>query len=213
VLTVKLKKVRFIRGGKEYKGLIKDEGPLNISTCGHYVCTSSCSITIDNESYLVLWELCRSSAVKVSTGNLPDGSGNDATVSAEIQGPHSLPFKVLGSCYDMSRQRALEEAYEYLYDFNRPVFVKLEAQPENSHDKNAIGVYIMTNYEYILAGYIASELTKYLHPLLGTSELDVSVKRIRFCTTYLRMGFYLTVEITKNGLWDEGVVNASKKVA
>ena len=77
-------------------------------------------------------------------------------------------------------------------------FVKLEADHDNAHDQNAIGVYLTTDYHYVLVGYIASELTKYVHLFLGTPELDVSVKRIRFCTTFYKIGFYLTIEITIN---------------
>jgi hypothetical protein len=207
VITVNLRKVKYICEGKEYEGLIKDEGPLSI-TQGHYACMSSCSIEIDNKSFLVLWELSRD-----LQANLPTTSESDDNPTDELGEPHCLPFKVLGSAYDTSRQNALEEAYEYLYDYNRPVFVKLEAEPENKHDKNAIGVYVMTGDWYNNVGYIPSELTKYLHPLLGRKDLDISIKRIRFCTTYLKIGFYLTIEITKNSPWPNEVVQASKKVA
>ena len=76
--------------------------------------------------------------------------------------------------------------------------------------QNAIGVYLTTDYHYLLVGYIASELTKYVHPFLGTPEPDVSVKRIRFCTIFYKIGFYLTVEITINRAWPEEVVQAGK---
>ena len=203
VITLQLRKVTCVVEGEECQGLIKDEGTLTVAL-GHYVCNSSCKIIIDNQQYLVLWELQR------HTNNLTAQTRN-GTMDQQ-SGPHSLPFKVLGSCYDTSRQKALEEAYEYLYDYNRSVFVKLEAESDNAHDRNAIGVYIMTNCEYVLVGYIASELTKYIHPFLATSELDVSVKRIHFCTTYLKIGFYLSIEITINSAWPEEVVQASKKV-
>ena len=119
---------------------------------------------------------------------------------------------MLGSCYHVSRQETLGEAYEFLNDYNRPVFVKLEKVPDNKHDKNAIGVFLMTRDEYVLVGYIASELTKYLHPLMDKKQLDVDVKHIRFCTTYLRMGFYLTIDITKHGMWPDEVVTVKSGV-
>jgi hypothetical protein len=49
----------------------------------------------------------------------------------------------------------------------------------------------MTRDLYNNVGCIPSELTKYLHPLLGRKDLDVSIKRIRFCTTYLKKIFIL----------------------
>lgn len=208
MITVKLRKVKYIHEEREYEGLVKDESPSIVP--GHYTCTSSCFIKIDNKSFLVLSELSRDLPAIVPQNDVSD-SDYDAT--DELGEPHCLPFKVLGSAYDTSRQNALEEAYEYLYDYNRPVLVKLEAEPQNEHDKNAIGVYIMTGDLYFHVGYIASELTKYLHPLLGRADLDVSVKHIRFCTTYLMTGFCLTIEITKSGPWPKKVVYTSKKVA
>ena len=61
-------------------------------------------------------------------------------------------------------------------------------------------------------GYIPKELTRYLHSLLKASKLDVSVKDVRFCTTYLLIGYYITLNISKRGTWDDFVVLASRKV-
>lgn len=209
VITVNLRKVRYVHEKKEYEGLVKDEGPQSI-TPGRYGCTSSCNIKIDDKSFLVLWKLSRELPPNVPTTSRNDDADNQ---SDQLGEPHCLPFKVLGSAYNTSRQNALEDAYECMHDYNKPVFVKLEAEPENEHDKNAIGVYVMTGDVYVNVGYIASEFTKYLHPLLGRVDLDVSAKRIRFCTTYLMIGFYLTIKITKNSPWPNEVVQASKKVA
>ena len=60
----------------------------------------------------------------------------------QTDGPHTLLFKVMGSCYDKSRQSALEEAFEYLYDYNRNVFVKLEADHDNADDQMTIITYL-----------------------------------------------------------------------
>ena len=40
----------------------------------------------------------------------------------------------------LKKTKALEESYEYLYEHNRPVFVKLKAEPDNPYDRNAIAV-------------------------------------------------------------------------
>ena len=66
--------------------------------------------------------------------------------------------------------------------------------------------------EFEKVGYIPHELTQYLHPLLKTHSLEFSVKNIRFQTVYLCVGFYLTINVTKDGLWPDEVVVASKKV-
>ena len=83
---------------------------------------------------------------------------------------------------------------------------------KNENDPNSISVQI--NYDedepYYTVGYVARELTKYMHPIIN--ELEVSVKKIRFCTTYMRIGFYLTIDVTKKGRWNEQVIAASKNV-
>lgn len=44
---------------------------------------------------------------------------------AIVSTSHYLPLKELGTCYTAERQKAPEESYEYLYEHNRPLFVKL----------------------------------------------------------------------------------------
>lgn len=177
-----------------------------------FKCLSHCEIDISGKRYTVLWKLEK---VNETQGNadvhIPaneDASENDEP----IETTHCLPFKVLGTCHSTCRQSALEEAFSYLEEYNRPVFAKIEAEPENMHDKHAIAVYIMSSEDYEKVGYIPSELTKYIHPILKDPDLEVTVNRIRFCTTFQRIGFYLTIDITRKGLWYNAVVKASKNV-
>ena len=51
---------------------------------------------------------------------------------------HTVPLKVLGSCHSGERQKILEEVFEYLNEYNRPVYVQLEKEPDNLHDPNAM---------------------------------------------------------------------------
>ena len=57
-------------------------------------------------------------------------------------------------------------------------------------DKNAIAVYVSTDNEYEKVGYIPKELTSYLNVPLSKRTLDVTVKNVRFRTTYLLIGHY-----------------------
>lgn len=70
----------------------------------------------------------------------------------------------------------------------------------------------MASSEYRKVGYLAHELTQYLHPLLKDPSLEVSVNKIRFRTTFLMIYFYLTINITRKGLWEKAVFKASFKV-
>ena len=177
--------------------------------------------------YTVLWELTsvkraptppnpRSSVCASTASTLPDDkeadaddSDGDEAVEATV---HTLPFKVLGTCYSTSRQEALKEAFEHMYGQNRHISVKLESEPCNTVDSRAIAVFIKSSADYKKVGYIASELTQFVHPLLEEQSLEVSVRAIRFCATFLMIGFYLTIDITKRGLWERAVIKASRKV-
>lgn len=143
-----------------------------------------------------------------------DQEEDDDSDSDEAVEPteHSLPFKVLGTCHARSRQEALKEAFELVYGQNRHISVKLEAEPSNFFDSRAIAVLIKSSIDYKKVGYIARELTQFVHPLLKEQSLEVSVRRIRFCTTFLMIGFYLSIDITKRGLWEKPVIKASHKV-
>ena len=56
-------------------------------------------------------------------------------------------------------------------------------------------------------GYIASELTQYLHPLIETDKIvDVSLEHIQFRVSFSRMGYYPKVLITRKGAWEKFVV-------
>lgn len=175
---------------------------------GFYTCTSFCEITINGKACTVLWTFEENASSDMGT----EQEGREQEHKATEDTPHTLPFKVMGTCYTSKRQYALERAYEMLYDFNRPVFVQLCLEPENENDPNAIAVQI--NYDedkpYYIVGYIAKELTKYLYPFL--QQLEVSIHNIRFCTTFERIGFYIAINITKPCLWNDQVVAASKKV-
>ena len=223
VMTLEFAKIHFKSGTEIEDGVVQKSMASDLKR-GKYMCTSHCQIEIDGEKYTVLWKLNQTenvdlppvppSTVADNLGSDDDDSDNDDNNEPDesvVVTSHCLPFKVMGTCYSEQRQRALLEAYEYLYEHNRPVFAKLEADPENAYDRNAIAVYIMSYSGFNKVGYLARELTQFIHPLLNDPSLRVSVKKIRFSTSYQMMGFYLTIDITRRGLWDKPVIQASRK--
>lgn len=92
------------------------------------------------------------------------------------------------------------------------MFAKLQAEPDNPLDKHAIAVYVISSADYEKVGYIATEMTQFVHPVLKDPSFQVSVKSIWFFTVFLMIGFYFTINITKSGPWDKTVVAACSKV-
>ena len=84
---------------------------------------------------------------------------------------------------------------------------RLRPEPTNEKDKNAIAIDIDHGTGYYHAGYIASELTKYIHPLLALNKIvDVSVEHIVLRVYFARMGHYPKLLITRKGAWDKFVI-------
>lgn len=127
---------------------------------------------------------------------------------------HTLPFKVMGVVYSKLAQDKLEDAYDHLYVAKGIVYAKVFPEPENAHDNKAIAVSIKyKNDDWCKVGYIAAELSKYLHAVWCEGlDFQVSVKHIKFRTSYMKVGFYITVNITRQGEWEPEVIRAAKKV-
>ena len=224
-----LMRVHFKQGSEFGDGYIQKAMAADINW-GEYLCTSHCKIEMEGKRFRVLWKLQpKDRAVRLpltpqSATNDPisdvhdESSEEDESDETEVAHETSistrrcLPFKVLGTCHSSDRQKALGESHEHLYEHNMPLFVKLRKEPDNLYDQNAIAVYIMASSDYKKVGYIARELTKFVHPLLSDPSFEVSVNKIRFSTTFLMIGFYLTIDITKTGVWEKAVVKASSKV-
>jgi hypothetical protein len=210
-MTLEFVHVQFKRGTEIHRGVIEKK-KLPFIQHGIFSCTSHCEIDIGTERHIVLWDLQKvermpAGCQKQDNGSLPQSEHSNQ----DDDTMHCLPFKVMGTCYDLERQTALREAMLYVEEYNRPVFAKLLAEPNNAVDPNAIAVYVMSSGDYEKVGYIAKELTQYVHPVLNDPTLDVEVNKIRFCVAFRLSGFYLTIDITKKGLWDKTVIKASKK--
>lgn len=216
-MTVDFKRADLMLNGKLMKGLLKFDSTLG----GHFPVevhrSSSCYITIDEEEHLVVWEYTH-----VAVDELPDQESDcdegelevervPETTNQEIENVvHCLPFKVMGVTYNTMIQDHLQAAKAV---GSSVVSVKLEVEPNNQYDSNAIAVFINYGSDWVKIGYIARELTRYIHPLLANGNIvSVDVKHIKFCIVYMRVGYYITINITKKGQWEEQVVRASLKV-
>lgn len=126
---------------------------------------------------------------------------------------HTLPFKVLGSAHNLNYQKHLELAYDLWNSGETRLDVILCPEKDNKYDVNAIAVALKYNSTgFHRVGYIARELTQYIHPHLNTDNILATVKRISFRVDFLMVGYYLTIDITKQGEWSPDVVRASKGV-
>ena len=118
---------------------------------------------------------------------------------------HTLAFKCIGAAHEKERQEFLKTASQKSKE--RKLQIKLRPEPTNQKDKNAIAIDINHGSGFFHCGYIASELTQYLHPLIAANKIvDVSLEHIQFRVSFARMGYYPKVLITRKGAWEKFVI-------
>ena len=117
---------------------------------------------------------------------------------------HTLAFKCIGAAHEKERQEFLKTASQKSKE--RKLQIKLRPEPTNEKDKNAIAIDINHGSGFFHCGYIASELTQYLHPLIAANKIDVSLEHIQFRVSFARMGYYPKVLITRKGAWEMFVI-------
>ena len=120
---------------------------------------------------------------------------------------HTLAFKCIGAAHEKPRQKYLEVAERKLHREQCQVKVKLRPEPENEKDKNAIAIDMDHGTGWFHVGYIASELTQYLHPLILDGKIvNTCVKHIYFRVYFAKIGFYPLITITRKGRWEKYVI-------
>ena len=125
MLTLEFVKVCYKMGTEIRNGVIRQNSSPGIER-GTFLCTSHCEIDVSRTKYTVLWELTsekraptlpihQSSICASTASTLPndkeadaDNTDDDEAVEATV---HSLPFKVLETCYSTSQQEAVKEAH------------------------------------------------------------------------------------------------------
>ena len=133
--------------------------------------------------------------------------------SDEEEITHAVPFKCIGAAHEKNYQHHLEKAYLALHEQDKPVTVRIRPEPFNPRDPSAIAIDVDYGTGWAHVGYIASELCKYLHPLIAAGDiLDVYVQHIKYRVDFLKIGFYPKIVIKRRGEWENLVVRKSMSV-
>ena len=138
---------------------------------------------------------------------------NNPSYDHEPPVKYTLPFKFLGSAHNLNYQKHLEAAYNLWNSGETSLDVLLFPEKNKKFDPKAIAVSLKYNCTgFHRVGFIAKELTRHIHPYLNTDNLFAMAKRISFRVDFLMVGYYLTIEIKKQGEWSPDAVRASKRV-
>ena len=126
---------------------------------------------------------------------------------------HAVPFKCIGAAHDKNYQHHLEKAYLTLHEQDEPVKVRIRPEPLNPRDPSAIAIDLEYGIGWTHVGYIASELCKYLHPLIANGDImDVFVQHIKYRVDFFKVEFYPKIFIKRRGEWERQVVRKSMSV-
>ena len=110
---------------------------------------------------------------------------------------HTLTFKCMGTVKDPNHQDALREAAASLKDGNETP-VRLQPEPENPFDANAIAFDCLTDNGWRRIGYVD------IHDALSKEEI-ISVKfawvKFLLCWRHSGPGFCVGVDVSKRGSW------------
>ena len=241
VVDIEFTKIVFEHKCELYNGLMQRDDMHKFSNLPsvNILCWSSCSIEIDNSTYVVIWKwetvqddvrsekhgenMANSSDITpTSDTDLSDVPNEDSKESGEEteerddeipEITHTLPFKVIGVAHSKKHQDHMELAFKKLYNDRYPVTAHIMPEPDNERDSEAICVKLDYGEGQHCVGYIARELTKYLHPLMKNNKIiKTKVGKIKYMTNWYRFGFYMSLLITRNGEWEHFVQNAARQV-
>lgn len=142
----------------------------------------------------------------------PDSHRDDLTQDSDDESDeesvqHKLGFKCIGAAHEKPRQEYLRKAETKLHKEQVPVIVRLRPEPTNEKDSNAIAIDMNCGTGWNCVGYIARELTEYLHLLINNGKiLSVSVEHIIFRLYWAKIGYYPLINITRKGQWERYVM-------
>ena len=116
---------------------------------------------------------------------------SDEDESDEDKITHAVPFKCIAAAHENNYQHHLEQACLALHGQDKPVNVRIRPEPLNPMDPSAIAIDVDYGTGWTHVCYIASELCKYLHPLIAAGDiLEVYVQHIKYRVDFLKIGFY-----------------------
>lgn len=194
------------------------------------LCRVATDITIGGTKYVVLWkwelqneipddweEASEAGSYISDVSYISESdvsSEDDERLEDEIPNiTHTLPFKVIGVAHTTEHQEHLGNAKIKMGESEDSVSAHIVPEPDNEKDSEAIAVKVDYGQGQCRVGYIARELTKYIHPLLNRNKiLNVRIDKIVYRTTWQRMGLYMTLHVTRSGEWEPFVVSAARYV-
>ncbi len=125
----------------------------------------------------------------VASGVASDASsGVEADQVHSIMNRHTVTFKVIGCTKETLYQSLLIRARTKIEE-HHAVILKLEREPNNPYDPNAVAFLVLKDGKYLRIGYVVKEISREVCDILARHEIiSVSFKWIRYITDWSRSG-------------------------
>ena len=154
-------------------------------------------------------------SMRSTFSHTPDSSPlpviDDATVTVVPTITHSVVFKCIGAVRDEEQQRALQEAF-IARQSGENVPVKIEPEPTNPHDSQAISFTCKVGQSWHRIGYVVRECLDELHAAIHNGDiLQVQFSWVKYLLQWSRSGpgFYAGIIIIRKGQWSDTCVRSA----
>ncbi len=124
---------------------------------------------------------------------------------------HTVSFKCIGANRDEGHQSSLRAAAKAIQE-GRNVPVRLQREPENPKDSNAIAFQCHIGDVWRRVGYVVKEALPDVHDALNAGAiLSVKFAWVKFLLCWSRSGpgFYAGINVSKQGDWSTNVMHCA----
>jgi len=118
---------------------------------------------------------------------------------------HSVAFKCIGHLKELRYQKLLAMASRKLTQ-GEIVPVKLQKEPDNRYDAQAIAFMCKAECDWERIGYVVKEALPDVHQAMDENKIiKVYFDRIKKVLDYRKPGWYAAIIITRSGEWSQVV--------
>ncbi len=142
-------------------------------------------------------ETCESAGTETESGTESDQESNDT------QTEDTVTFKCIGASREVHSQDALASAKQKL-DRGESVPVRIEPEPSNPFDSDAISFQCKLDDTWVTIGYVVKEILPHVHRAIQShSIVSVDFKWIKYIVMWTRSGpgYYAGINVTCRGKW------------
>ena len=121
---------------------------------------------------------------------------------------HTVMFKCIGCHKDVEYQEALKRASQ-LRSRGEVVECKLQQEPDNPYDSQAIAFLCNVDNKWKRIGYAVQEVLEELNEAISRKKItDVSIEWVKYVIFWQSPAWYAGINITRKGKWSHVILRS-----